>query len=262
MTSSIRSGAIQDYSLQEYKKHDLFCEPGLVSILFLSCGRPNITRDSLASTQEALKNYKGEIEWLFLEQGDNSDNIELFEKFPAERKVIIRPNRNYGINNGLNQLWSLSRGEYVMVHENDWINKMPDFNFMKYGVEILNENNDVSIVQLRAIRDPFENWGFGKWEYSPWSCDKDTLRSNSVFYEIRSTSSAHNFVVAQFPNGFNNNPILMRKSLYRRCGPYPEPHMNADPRHGETEYQQRVAKTELLTAHISMELYYHGRTKD
>jgi hypothetical protein len=69
-------------------------------------------------------------------------------------------------------------------------------------------------------------------------------------------------LIANHPNGFNNNPIIIRKDVYHECGPYPEAEVGTDPRHGETEYQERVAQTQWLTAYIGIPVYSHtGRVQ-
>lgn len=259
MTSSdrhLQGSPYWDFEKPTYKQYDEFCEPGLISVLFLSCGRPDVTERSLQSTLRAANQYDGEVEWLFMEQGNCEENYQLFNTLAIDRKVVIRQ-PNFGINNGLNQLWALSRGEFCMVHENDWINSQPEVNFLAIAKSIFEEKGDVGIVQLRAVRDPNENWGLGKPEYSPWSCSPDQNEQAGVKLWQEETEVGHQFFIASFPNGFNNNPMLMRKKLYRECGPYPEPPVGSDPRHGETEYQARVAGSGAITAHIGMELYYH-----
>jgi hypothetical protein len=158
MTSSIRKTDKWDFSKHSFKDFDVFCEPGLVSILFLSCGKHKLAKPCLVSTFVATKQYEGELEWILLEQGEGDDrefNLCMFNEMDVERKVVVGPNRNYGINNGLNQMISISRGEFVMIHENDWFNTNTSFNFMKHAVDILLEKNDVGIVRLRDINDPF-----------------------------------------------------------------------------------------------------------
>lgn len=256
MTSSKREGTQRDHSVQTYKPFDPMCEPGLVSVLFLSCGKHALASVSLASTAAAARRYKGEVEWCFLEQGEDADaedNLRMFHDFDAERKVVVRPDANYGINSAMNTLWAISRGEYCMHHENDWINKQPSFDFLAIAKSILDERSEVGLVQLRAIWDPNENWGLHKVAYNPWSCDH--AKAN-VFQE--KTEDGHPFLMCDFPNGWNNNPCLVRKKLFRECGPLPEPPMTADPRHGETEMASRVAKTGCAISHIHREIYFHG----
>ena len=245
-----------DYSVQRYKScRDVFCEPGLISIVFLACGRSDVTAKSLYSTIDSACMYKGEIEWIFVENGGSDENLALFERILGPRKVIIRQS-NYGINEGLNQGWALSRGEFVMIHENDWECRHKK-DFFSISRDIFNENHDVGIVQLRAINDPNENWGYNKPEYNPWSCTPEALQRAGISVEAQHTKAGHEFLKSKFPNGFHNNPIFIRKSLYRQCGPYPECILGSDPRHGESLYQSKVAKTEYATSHIGLELYYH-----
>lgn len=249
-----------DYSVQRYKSHrDVFTERGLFSILFLACGRNDVTRRCLLSTIDAASKYDGEVEWIFIENGQCDDNYRLFNEVSLERKVIIRQ-KNYGINEGLNQAWALSRGEFCFIHENDWECRKP-VDFLSIARNIMNEKQDVGIIQLRAVYDPCENWGIGKPQYSPWSCSQEMLDRAGVRLWSDKTLDGHQYQIAHFNNGFNNNPVIVRKSLYRECGAYPEAELGCDPRHGETEYQDRVSRTGCAIAHIGIELFYHcGQT--
>lgn len=246
-----------DYSIQRYKpSRDVFSERGLFSILFLACGRPEITRRCLLSTVDAVNQYSGDIEWIFIENGQCDDNYLLFTEIPSNRKVIVRQN-NFGINQGLNQAWALSRGEFCLIHENDWECRK-NIDFLSIAGSIFTEKPDVGIVQLRAIYDPCENWGIHKPEYSPWSCTQEQLDVAGIKVWNEKTVAGHQYSLSKFSNGFNNNPTIIRKSLYRECGPYPECEIGSDPRHGESLYQSEVAQTDCLTAHIGQEIYYHA----
>ena len=249
-----------DYNIQRYKQNrDVFCEKGLTSIVFLACGRPDITRRSFLSTLDAAVRHQGELEWIFVENGCCQENYDFFHGLQVPRKTIISQ-PNYGINEGLNQGWAISRGEFVMIHENDWECRVPT-DFFSIARDIFNEKQDVGLIQLRAINDPKENWGYRKPTYNPWSCTAEALANANIKVWKEHTQQGHSYFLSVFPNGFNNNPIMIRKSLYRECGAYPEPELGTDPRHGETEYQERVAKIGCATAHIGIELYYHcGQT--
>jgi hypothetical protein len=236
-----------DYSKHEFKDCDPFCEPGLISILFLAHGKPELTKLALESTAQAVSLYDGEVEWCFMENGENKENAELFFEFPAERKTIIT-SQNYGIMHGFNQLWSISRGEYCLIHENDFLNNVPHVNFLKHAKDILDSRPNIGIVSLRAVGDPNENWGYGKKDYLPYSCGD---------FRERQTKDGWDYMEADYPNIYNNNPNIMRKSLWRQCGYFNEPVVGTDPRHDETHYQERVRETKMLGAHIGRELYYH-----
>ena len=246
-----------NYAVQQYKPYrDVFCEKGLTSILFLACGRHQTTRRCLLSTMDAIANCPLEIEWIFMENGQDNDNFHLFQDLSIERKVIIRQ-RNFGINEAWNQMWALSRGEFIMIHENDF-ECHQNIDFLSIANDIMNEQPDVGVVQLRAVNDPCENWGYRKPEYSPWSSTHTALENAKIKVWKEHTKKGHPYFLSIFPNGFNNNPCLIRKSLYRECGPYPESEVGTDPRYGETFYQGLVAQTGCTTAHIGIELYYHG----
>jgi GT2 family glycosyltransferase len=259
MTSSKRHLAPDqkkwDYSVQRYKPYDPMCEPGLFSIVVLAHGRPEITKTSISSTLECVCEYAGEIEWIFVENADNAENQKLFNDLNFERKVIIKQ-KNYGINNGLNQGWGISRGEYVMIHENDWAAQIK-IDFLTITRKIFEENPDVGVVQLRDPFDPNENWGRGKPEYNPWSCTQEQVETAGFKIWKEKTTDGHQFLMSKFPNGFNNNPVVIRKQVYRECGPYPEPSLGTDPRHGETEYQARVADLGCITAFVGVPVYRH-----
>lgn len=246
-----------DYSVQRYKSNrDVFCEPGLFSILFLACGRHDVTRRCLLATVDAVARSPLEVEWIFIENGQCEENYRLFQELDLERKVIISQ-KNYGISEALNQLWCISRGEFCMIHENDWENHLPSFDFMSHARDIFQEKADVGIVQLRAIYDTNEQWGRGKAEYWPWDCSENELANKNVKVWHECTTNDHKYMIANHPNGWNNNPCIIRKSIYRECGPLEEAELGTDARHGETSMQQRTAKLGFVTAHIGKELYFH-----
>lgn len=261
MTSSakhLKAGQARwDYSIQRYKDNrDVFFEPGLFSIIVLAHGRHDMTKQTALETVKNVSLYDGEVEWLFIENGHCDDNARFFDSLNLERKVVVRQS-NFGINQGINQGWALSRGEYVMILENDWQTKVNQ-NFLRTAKDIFEQQSDIGIIQLRDPRDPNENHGLGKPLFNPWTCDPQECNKLGITIDRLQTANGHTFLVANHPNGFNNNPILIRKRIYRECGPYPEPIISSDPRHGETEYQKRVSLTHWLTAYIGIPLYQHS----
>lgn len=263
MTSSERHVICNrwDYKRPCYKENrDVFLEPGLFSVVVLAHGRPDITRHTILNTISTISSFQGELEFIFIENGECDENYEFFQSLNLERKVIVRQ-RNYGINEGLNQGWALSRGEYVMILENDW-NIVTNKEFLSVAQDIFQEQPQIGLIQLRDPRDPNENHGLGKVLYNPWSCDPNVVRDAGIIMSRQQTLNGHTYLIANHPNGFNNNPIIIRKQVYRECGPYPEPEVGSDPRHGETEYQKRVANTDWLTAYIGIPIYSHmGRVQ-
>lgn len=244
-----------NYNIQEYKNSkDLFCENGLFSILFLACGRPDITRRCLLSTVDATARSKQLIEWILIENGECEENFALFNSLQLDRKVIIKQS-NYGINEAWNQMWAISRGEFCVKLENDFENRATVFDFLSVAKDIFDAKSEVGIIQLRSIFDPNENWGVYKEQYNPWSCPNDELVKARV-WEAK-TINGHPYLIGDRFFGFNNNPTIIRKTLYRECGPYPEAACGADPRHGESLYQERILKTDCAIAHIGKEVYYH-----
>jgi len=251
MTTSIRSpyGDKWNYERHEFKPFDPFKEPQLISIIFLACGKSKITKLCLEATAKAAALYGGELEWVFMENGDCQENWQLFDEFKCERKTLIK-SRNFGICHGFNQMLAVSRGEFVMFHENDFRNQIPDFNFLQHAKDILNEQQDIGLVRLRDPYDPYENWGKNKKEYEPMSCpDAKVWRA--------ATLGGHLYYFYECPNGFNNNPNLVRRSLLNEVGMFREPIFGSDPRHGEQDFQERVRATDALTGYIGVPVYHH-----
>lgn len=250
-----------DYNFQCYKDTtDVFLEPGLFSIIILAHGRPTITRQCFLSTLECLQLYAGELEHIFIENGNCEPNYEFFKELNLERKVIIRQD-NFGINEALNNGLALSRGEFIFILENDWMATC-QIDFLSIAKEIFIEKSDIGIIQLRDPFDPNENHGKGKAEYNPWSCSEQQLNKAKIKVWREQTKNNHNYLISNHPNGFNNNPILIRKQVYRECGPYPEPVCGSDPRHGETLYQAKVASLGCMTAYVGIPIYQHfGRVQ-
>ena len=245
-----------DFNVQRYKDdRDVFSEKGLLSIVVLAHGRPEHTHLAVSSTISCLQDYPGEIEWVFIENCDSDANMKFFRGLDLERKVIVCQS-NYGINEALNQGWKLSRGEYVMIHENDW-QAICNIDFVTPAKQIFEQEIDVGVIQLRDPHDPNENFGRGKPEYNPWSCTVEQVMEAGFHIYESQTSDGHSYFVSNHPNGFNNNPVIIRKSLYHACGSYPEALMGCDPRHGETEYQARVAYKGYETAYIGVPIYQH-----
>lgn len=253
MTTSHRgpAGSKFDHTKHFYKPFNPMLEPGLISILFLSCGKYDLAKTTLDYVTQATSSYIGEIEWVFLEQGGDEDILAMFRDFDCERKIVIQPNHNYSINNGFNSLFGCSRGEYCLLLEDDWIDGNPTFNFLQHSKDILDENPQIGIVGLRDIYDPWENYGFGKLDYLPYSCEDGNV-------EERFTESGHKFLICNdLYYAWNNNPNLVRKQIYLDCGPYPEPPFGACGKHGESEFQERTIEHGVMGSHIGVSVFYH-----
>ncbi len=270
MTSSSRSlqsgQPFWNYDIRKFKQHPTHCEPGLISILFLASGKHKLTSTCLESTYRATKQYKGEIEWIFLENITDQDlsydsdrNLEYFSSFAynyLDRATTIIKNKNYGINVGWNDLWAVSRGEFVMLHENDFLNTAPHFDFLSRAIEIF-EDPQIQMVQLRNPLDACENWGYGKPMYNPWSCSKEVNEKENISVLKCETKSGWTYLKSRFAGAYNNNPIIVRKAFRDQIGHMNEPMVGTDPRHDETHYQEKVYALKPWTAHINFPLYEH-----
>ncbi len=242
---------------------NVYYEPGLISILILSQGKHQIFKKCFQTTVDSLKDYKGDLEYIFLEQAWDTDpesayrNVQFFKEATAhiDRTLVVLPNRNGGINYGINQLWQLARGEYIVFLESDWICTHSNEQWLVYAKAILDEYYDLGIVQLRAINDPNENWGVGKPEFSPWSCpDKPGVKEGLITVDGNLFSF---YMTCNIIYGINNNPALWRKKMRNELGPMSEPELWSNLCHGETEYQEKFMKTKWNTAHIKIPIYYH-----
>lgn len=261
---SIPYGKVINRNIQIYRDIDnIYSESGLISVLILSCGNHKVFKNSFSTTINSLKNYHGDLEYLLLEQGWDKDprgaydNVKFFNEITSDidRSLVILPNRNGGINYGINQLWQLARGEYILFLENDWLCGHSNERWLELAKNIMDNHNDIGILQVRAIGDPNENWGLGKPEFSPWSCNgrPDVQERKAVFDGLDVI-----FYVAQKRiYGINNNPALWRKKMRDELGPMLEPELWSDLCHGETEYQERFIKTKWNAAHIHIPIYYH-----
>jgi len=261
---SIPKNQKTDRSIQQYRDiKNIYYEPGLISILILSCGKHNIFKTCLSTTLNSLKDYDGDLEYILLEQAfdinpeDAKKNIEYFNKMTSDidRTLVIMPSRNGGINYGINQLWQLSRGEYILFLENDWFCNCRDEKWLLLAKTILDDHQDIGILQLRAIDDPNENWGFRKPEYSPWSCEgqPDIQKRTAIF----NNNHIMFYVAKKRIYGVNNNPALWRKDMRNELGCMSEPELWSDLRYGETAYQEKFMVDQWEVAHIRVPVYYH-----
>jgi len=242
---------------------NVYYEPGLISILILSHGNHRVFKKCFQTTVDSLKNYNGKIEYIFLEQGWDSDpeesrrNVQFFQEATADidRKLMIFPSRNGGINYGINQLWQMARGEYILFLESDWICGHPGEKWLEYAKIILDEHKDIGILQVRAIGDPNENWGAGKPDFSPWSCEgQPGVEERVIGFEGRFLKF---YATKERIHGVHNNPALWRKTMRDELGPMPEPELWGDLHHGETTYQNDFMNTQWNTGHIRIPVYYH-----
>jgi hypothetical protein len=244
------------------KDHDPYCEPGLISILFLCQHKHALTRACLEQTAKAVANYEGELEWCFLVNGlehtESIMNVKMVTEFKAERKTIVLKDKNYGINPGLNDLFQVSRGELCMILECDWYNQDPKVDFLSIVKDIFDDQPELQILQLRDPDDQWENWGRDDPKFNPWTTRPEIIADLGITRAAYMTADRHKYMLARFPGAYTNNPIIIRKELLRRAGHMEEPVVGADPRHGETEFQERIRDMDILSGHINLPLYIHA----
>jgi hypothetical protein len=242
---------------------DPYCEPGLISVMFLGCGRHDVTKFCLEKLMTSLlRSYDGPLEWIFLEQGwdinseESAKNLLLFKKVSVDldRSVIIVPNKNYGINVAINQMNQIARGQYSLLMENDWVCHQITSQWLTDSKMILDEWDNVGVVQLRAIHDPNDNHGKGKVMYNPFSVESCSyVKKKSMSSGVEFLLATHRFA------GINNNPSLIRKAVHRELGPMREPELWSDLRHGETDREEKYMKTQWLTAHLIYNVFFHHK---
>jgi len=198
---------------------------------------------------ESVKQYEGEIEWIFAENGCDQNNLSMYRLFDCERKKIVDTNRNWGINVAFNDMYRIARGEFCVEMENDWFNQDLSVNWLSIAKGILMSDESIALVQLRSIYDQNENWGVNKKEYNPWSC--------GLGKEYRLSTNGYRYLVCRDFYGYNHNPHMIRKRYRNHVGDLPEPTAQSDPRHGETLYQELFLKAGYNTAHINTRLFEH-----
>ncbi len=257
----IPKGQKIDRKIQVYRDIDnIYSEHGLVSIMFLSCGRHDVTKFCIESTLNSLRNFNGNIEFIFMEQGWNVNyqeaekNLIFYKSLKYDRSVIIIPNKNYGINNAINQMYRLSRGIYTLLLECDWYCLSNDSYWLDNGCKILDNYENIGVVQLRNIYDPNENWGYGKQQYNPFSiCNNKNILRQYTSDNIPFLLATHKFA------GINNNPNLVRKDVYRDIGLCKEPLLESNLKHGETDREERFMNTTWKVAHLIDGVFFHKR---
>lgn len=260
MTSSIRhlkpGQPRWNSDKHEFKSHNPFVEKDLISILFLACNNPELTRVCLDSTLQMLSGYSGEYELLFMENGNNEDNYKLFYNVAHERKKIIRSD-NWGIMSAFNDLFAIARGEFCFIHENDFLNSNPSANILFSSISVLKFDQEVGSVYIRNIHDPNENWGYRKPEYLPYTCDANQNQSANITVTECTTNNGIVYQKANHPNWYNNNPCLIRKKIWTDYGPFNEPMVGSCPKHDETHFQHRTANIGYKGAYIPNSPYIH-----
>jgi len=257
----IPDGQAIDRNKQVYRDIiDPYCEPGLISIMFLGCGRHNVTRISLDKLLLSLRKYDGPTEWVFLEQGWDIDNdgatknLTLFKNISSllDRSIILCPNRNYGINVAINQMNSVARGQYSLLIENDWMCHQTTSKWLYDSKQILDEYLNIGVVQLRAINDPNDNYGVGKVMFNPFSIPMcEHVAELVVSCGTKFLLANHKFA------GINNNPSLIRKEVHLELGFMREPELWSDLRHGETDREKKYMQTNWKTAHLIDDVFFH-----
>jgi GT2 family glycosyltransferase len=192
--------------------------------------------------------YSGELEWIFAENGQDADNLAMYKAFNCERKKIIDTNRNWGINCAFNDMHRISRGEFVVEMENDWWATDIEFDWITRSLDIMRNDPDIGIVQLRSIWDSNENWGIHKKDYNIWSVGG---------YSEAKTESGHSYLYAKDFYAYNHNPNLSRKVAIESILPLSEPIYQSDLRNGEGEAQKIFRETHWKCAHINRRLFEH-----
>lgn len=254
-------GKVINRELQLYRSiEDPYYEHGLISVMFLSCGRHDVTKFCIKSTLDTLKYFDGNIEFIFLEQGwdiaygEAERNLNFYRALKYDRSIIVMPDKNYGINNAINQMYRLSRGTYLLLLECDWYCSSKDHGWLRDSCKILDEFKDIGVVQLRNIYDPNENWGYGKQQYNPFSiCNNKNVIKKYTSNNVPFLLATHKFA------GINNNPNLIRKDVYRDIGLCKEPLLESDLKHGETDREERFMNTHWKVAHLINGVFFHKR---
>ena len=132
-----RSGELIDY------------EPGLVSLIVLSCRRlPELKRlyDGLVPFFEGVEDYP-RLEKIHVDNGSGQELVDYVRGLGFFDEVVAHP-KNLGMPGALDDAYRRARGEYVLFVEDDFLIDY-DRPFVGRAVEVLREFPEIGIVRLK-----------------------------------------------------------------------------------------------------------------
>ncbi|MCI0558115.1 MAG: glycosyltransferase family 2 protein [Nitrososphaera sp.] len=200
--------------------------------------------------------HSQEVEWVVVDnsvakfRSEMTRNIEdwLDKNELVGRSIHATNMENIGEGGGMNQCFNLARGDYILFFQDDW-ECMVDYNFIDFGIEVLNKFNHIFMVQL------------GKRD---WNKNK-----NCMFGRVLLPTQDGMTAVEMGDNGYGNNTSqirLFKKATWEKVGPYldmktiPWTFLKPNVREGsfvEMEYGQRLQKLGFKAAKINDGQFIH-----
>ena len=175
-----------------------------VSLGFLTCRRLDFIRECLDAIRSHLRDREPDIsyEMVLVDNGTGPDIYPLIDQYEWTKVVLHRENQ--GIARGLNALFGLCEGEFILSLEDDWkvINDRP---CIAAAMEVMKADPKVCTVRMRETNDrPYRR--YGKWRVLP-------------------SGTRYRHLNLDWESGFNvyasGGSFLRRKALLR-AGPIPE----------------------------------------
>lgn len=188
-----------------------------VSVLLVSCDRPELLVRTLRSTRAALERSPRSVEWLAFDNGSGARARRVLDE--AGLDLVLRSGRNRGLAPALDALHAEARGRYLLTLEEDWECLRDDPGWLDLAITILDTQPDVGVVRLRRLHDrqtahASRHRPDVALRHHPWSFDPlpDVV-------ETRHLGGEPYYVAAAAWANWTHNPTLCRREVRDWIGP-------------------------------------------
>ncbi len=181
-------------------------EPGLVSIVILSCQRPDELKrlvHSLSTFLDEVEDCK-KIETILVDNGSGPELLQWAEDSGFFTRIIAHE-KNLGMAVALDHAFPTCRGEFILLLEEDFIVKY-DRPFLKRCLTLFAEYPEIGIIRLKNQN----NWGKPFRIIGP---RRDTSDATSFWTWLPSRNGSLNVWAA--------GSVLFRKVSFTATGPIP-----------------------------------------
>ena len=190
----------------------------LVSVVVLSCKRPNELLRLLYSMSDWLKKERQWMETWFVDNGSNfSPTLQgtIYKKFDC---TIWHPS-NVGMGPAINDVLSKVRGEYVLFIEDD-LEMVNDNRLVAPCIQLFRAEPTVGIIKLKDKKD-WEKKPYRRISKPRYVCD------DSFPYRLWLPSNPWNIFIGNRPwfagihNCWSLGPVMFRHCAWKENGPLP-----------------------------------------
>ena len=130
----------------------------LVSVVVLNYKNPQLTEKCVANVRDSSAEAKIPVQVIVVDNSASETAARLRHLLPNDTQ-IIENQRNLGFSRGNNQGILASRGEYILILNNDvFVNA----NCLKTGVQYMEEHPEVGIWAPRLTSEDGSSTGFGR----------------------------------------------------------------------------------------------------